>query len=358
MVLAWHYVINPTQVRIETPLAYALAVGRLCWSGVDLFFVLSGFLIGGILLDARRSPRYFSTFYIRRFWRIVPIYAVVCALFFLCLATWRSERRPAVFGWLFEGALPWHAFLSFTQNFWMAARGDFPGNWMGITWSLAIEEQFYLVLPLLVRRVGERSLPWVLIAIAGAAVAARTLLCAAYPTGPFAAYVLMPCRADALMLGVLGAVAVRRPGARAALLRWKVALQGGLLVGALGMAVFTVKNWTIGTVPMTTLGYTWLAIFYLLILLWAVLHPEGWLGRILRLRWLMGLGSVAYGTYLLHQCLNGLCHGLLRRQSPQVAHPADAATTLLALLLTLTLAHLSWTYFEKPLVRRGQLHRY
>src|SRR6202022_4240957 len=77
MVVAHHYFLEPIQASPGTWLSHVQAVGRLAWSGVDLFFVLSGFLIGGILLDARDSPRYFGTFYRRRFARILPLYVVV-----------------------------------------------------------------------------------------------------------------------------------------------------------------------------------------------------------------------------------------------------------------------------------------
>jgi len=84
LVLLRHAIFGVTSVEgIEThsPFTSALvACGQLTWSGVDLFFVLSGFLIGGILLDARPSPRYFQTFYIRRAYRILPLYLVVVGL--------------------------------------------------------------------------------------------------------------------------------------------------------------------------------------------------------------------------------------------------------------------------------------
>jgi peptidoglycan/LPS O-acetylase OafA/YrhL len=79
MILVFHYFLLQFVVVPGTPAAYALAMGRLAWSGVDLFFVLSGFLIGGILLDVRDSSNYFQVFYTRRFFRIVPVYCVLLA---------------------------------------------------------------------------------------------------------------------------------------------------------------------------------------------------------------------------------------------------------------------------------------
>ena len=123
--------------------------------------------------------------------------------------------------WLFfkPRPLPLWSYLSFTQNLIMASRSSFGPNFLGITWSLAIEEQFYLVLPLLVCFVAPKRLPWVLLAITGFAPVLRAAILTwvsrpsrAYRDCP--AYFLMPSRADALMLGVVGAYGVRQVSLR------------------------------------------------------------------------------------------------------------------------------------------------
>jgi peptidoglycan/LPS O-acetylase OafA/YrhL len=108
-------------------LTHLLAIGRLSWSGVDLFFVLSGFLIGGILLDVR--DYYFKTFYVRRAYRILPLYAAMMALFSIRFlpAAW----MPRGMGAFSESPIPWLSYLTFTQNFWMG----FTVRWASGPWA-------------------------------------------------------------------------------------------------------------------------------------------------------------------------------------------------------------------------------
>src|SRR5260370_37130342 len=105
MVLIFHYFQLTLVARPGSLPAYLQAAGRLAWSGVDLFFVLSGFLIGGILLDARRSPNYFRVFYTRRFFRIVPIYVLFLAVSF-ALASLGAVSISHRFAWMFVVHLP------------------------------------------------------------------------------------------------------------------------------------------------------------------------------------------------------------------------------------------------------------
>ena len=357
MVLIYHYFLR-LPVTPGTLPAYIRATGHLAWSGVDLFFVLSGFLIGGILLDARDSSNYFQVFYTRRFLRIVPIYVVVLALAFGMSRLVRWGAAPPL-TFMSDQQLPWLTYLVFVQNFWMAATNTFGGWGLGQTWSLAVEEQFYLTLPAVMRFINPRALVTILAAGVVGAPALRMLAHAIWPTHIYSSVVMMPCRADALLLGALGAIALRNPGWRAGLEKNRLALLGTLGVLAGGFVVLSVRYGDAESFGMLSVGFTWLALFYLCILLYALLNRESWLSGLLRWRWLGWLGTIAYGVYLLHEPVRYVLFGLiLSGPHPEASVLRQFLVTVLALLVTLVVCRASWEYFEKPLVQLGHRVRY
>jgi peptidoglycan/LPS O-acetylase OafA/YrhL len=185
------------------------AVLSFGWSGVDLFFVLSGFLIGGILMDNRSSANYFKTFYIRRVCRIFPLYFLWLALFFVL--PWLLPSNFPGYRAVFAGGiahLPQWGYALFLQNFYIAKVGDFGSFWMAATWSLCVEEQFYLLLPLMIRFVFPRKPLWMFIILVALVPLLRVFLFLFHPS--IFTFVLLPCRADALLLGVLGAYMIRQ----------------------------------------------------------------------------------------------------------------------------------------------------
>ena len=178
--------------------------------GVDLFFVLSGFLITGILLDARGAPGYFRAFYARRALRIVPAYYGFLAVVFLVL-----PRLHLGAGANYEAALrhqEWY--WTHLTNVMMALRElgvgnrDYPNT---LFWSLAVEEQFYLVWPLAVLLLDRRRLRALCIAGIVAALLLRVAAAAA-GVSLLAVYVLPFTRMDTLLVGALLAVAARDRG--------------------------------------------------------------------------------------------------------------------------------------------------
>jgi peptidoglycan/LPS O-acetylase OafA/YrhL len=355
LVLLWHFFVLPIVAPPGTLLSYLQAAGRLTWSGVDLFFVLSGFLIGGILMDARDAENYFSVFYRRRFFRIVPLYFLVVAGSW-ALCHWAGEGR---FAFMTGDRLPWPPYFLFLQNFWMATRTTLGGVWgLGGTWSLAIEEQFYLTLPLLIRTLSPRRLAAVLVGGVVAAPALRILFYALWPHHYLSWFVIMPCRADALLLGALGAMAVRDPTWRERLQRNRLAMAGALGVLLAGLYFLTkMVRWPTD-VTLLAGGYTWLALFYVSVLLYAVVHSQSWLAGCLRLRWLKWLGAIAYGTYLLHQQVRGTLFGLLWGRDPLNLSLPVFVVSVLALAITLAVCQASWKYFERPLLRIGHRRNY
>jgi peptidoglycan/LPS O-acetylase OafA/YrhL len=335
-------------------LARLMTVGSLGWSGVDLFFVLSGFLIGGILLDARLSPNYFRTFYWRRAYRILPIYLFAMVLFSLRFV--HPAARPL--GGFSMSVIPWLSYFTFTQNLWMAALGSFGPGAMAATWSLAVEEQFYLTAPLIVRKVRPERLAPILLGVVAAAPVLRTVLFLTFQNGRFADYVLMPCRADALSLGMLTAWLTRSASGWNFVLSHRRALKitaAGLFAGVVGLSL---RETGFLAPLMVTVGYSWLALFYTSVLLVTISGSGERVQRALRSRSLIWLGTVSYFTYLLHLPLMEGARRVLGLRFTYASGTVQFWGGWLGIGLTLLLATLSWKYVEKPLLGRAHSYRY
>lgn len=355
LVLVYHTVFR-LRAHVGRGLATLLATARLTWTGVDLFFVLSGFLIGGILLDAVGSRFYFRTFYLRRAYRILPLYLVLMGLFALRFVPGLGSVGPL--GKLTESRVPFLSYLTFTQNIWMALLGTAGVGTMAMTWSLAIEEQFYLTVPFFIRKVERSRLPLILLAVVIGAPILRTLLLLVPERGRFAAFLLMPCRADGLCLGVLCALIARTPRWWGGLLARRAILRGVAGVLLVGMVVLTVLDSAPRSTLMVTIGYSWIALFYSSCLLLAVTASGGPLHRLLTNPTLMGLGTLAYFTYLAHLPIVEFCRRAVALRFPAPSLVAELGAYAMSVTLTLGLARLSWRFFEQPLLRRAHVYRY
>jgi peptidoglycan/LPS O-acetylase OafA/YrhL len=348
LVLLWHYLQNLLRDDTGPVIAEIRRSLALTWSGVDLFFVLSGFLIAGLLIDNKGSDRFFRTFYVRRICRIFPLYYLHFAVFVLLIFCGIKEVDSL--RWLFQNdVIPLWSYATYTQNIFMGWQWTFGPNWMGVTWSLAVEEQFYLVLPLVVWLTPRRALPWLLLCLCVMAPVLR-----ANAKG-LVGFVNAPWRADCLLLGALISYWMRIPNFQKAARRHRKTLAGLLCILLIGVGYMSwVGHSSLGG-PLTHL---WLAFLYATLLLLVLVHEEGIVARALRMPALMWLGSVSYGVYIFHQAVSGLVHGLIRGSAPQIVSWSDLGVMLLALSITLLLARTSYHFFESKIIAYGHTFRY
>ena len=355
LVISVHYFYNP-DANMPAVLHFLQGFFGLGWSGVDLFFVLSGFLIGGILLDARDSPNYFKTFYIRRFFRIVPLYYLwffcLVGLIFLAGSAFQALAPQPGFNWRLWGH------LLFLQNMWMIHQPTLATWWLGITWTLAIEEQFYLVAPLLVRQLSRQHLIVFLSFVILTVPCFRILVRMEMHQPLLALYRWTPFRADTLAMGVLAAVLWRDPAFRAWLDRNKkivYAVFGLLLAGMFALGIWFERP---DAALTETVGYSWIAVFYALLLLIPLADAAGPIARIARIGWLGEWGRVSYCMYLIHATVKYFCTNLIVHSPTQYTRWRSEAAILLSLAVTFGIAKLSWRFFEGPLLREGHRYKY
>ena len=315
---------------------------RLGWSGVDLFFVLSGFLVGGILLDNRESPSYFKTFYMRRACRILPLYFVTLCAIFLIL-----HFFPANFAHLALHPPKW-PYATFTQDiwYWIKNQGDFSG--LTITWTLAIEEKFYLLIPFVIRFLAIDRLKYFLWASLALSLGYRI----AFSMGEWGVGFKGIIRWEGLIAGVLLAIWYRSPG-------WKEmgryrTLGWCLMVALMGEVMFR-KYWADGQATLwAAFDYPFLALAYSILLANVLSDPSSITARVFRARILRATGILSYAIYLFHFLVFSCVVALFRHRYGFFWHPYFSA--VLAIGITIALAGISRWFLESPLIRYG--HRF
>ena len=308
----------------NAPQLAALGLGAAAswgWCGVDLFFVLSGFLITGIILDGREEPRFFRNFYARRGLRIWPLYALVVVVNVAVCGMANTWAGPAPF-WLF--------FALFIQNLTPGLTGTlYPA------WSLAIEEQFYLVWAPVAR-----YLP-----VAGLGAGLGLVLA----LGPWARahLTLTPVNTlfhlDGLAVGSLLALGLRTRAWRpASWTRLAVCAAGAGLAGLL-WAAHGHGAWIDSFLALGFGGMVLGAI--------CAESGRGIYARLLRWRGLRFLGRISYGLYLTHVIVLALLGGVdlaLDRMLP--GGGADAAIVLMRFAAAVAVAAALWYGFERPIL--------
>ena len=344
------------------PFRYVIEMG---WVGVDLFFVLSGFLIGGILLDQRPAANYYRVFYLRRFFRIVPLYALLVIPGLLVLTLGLQSHFA---GHSLARQTPYGMWLCavFMQNFDAIFALGIP-FYLTPTWSVAVEEQFYLLLPPLVRNFELKKLfKILLVAIIFAPLLRGTLMFFFGQGGGMddkaarICYVLLPCRWDSLLLGVVSAIAIRNEKFRAWAATGIWRLQSLWFVLGLGSIALLFSSQGRLDPKLTFWGYTLIDAWFACTLLLAVTNPAGGLHRFLSLRAFKPVALTSYGLYLLQSLMGALVKSVVLHthvQYPEIGWTATGVA-LVSLALTAVAAAISWKFYESRMIRIGHQYRF
>jgi len=319
-----------------------VAFAHAGWVGVQLFFVLSGFLITGALLDSQDSKNYYASFFWRRALRILPLYYVVLLLalvvipaFFALPRDLEATRHNAVWLWTFLS--------NWTQPYGAGVHG------FAHFWSLAVEEQFYLLWPFIVRRNTPASLLRLCFAICVAALTARSIMeLTHFPHE--ALYTFTVCRMDALALGAAAAAALRVPAIRT-VLETKISLVALLAFSLLALNALVTHAYGVYDNFDQTLGYLFLAMGFALMILPAILPAQGTvrsLYAVLGWRPLRLIGRYSYAMYVFHFPLHIFWGEPMLRELAAPPSPLIAVGYALGVIaVSFALAALSYYLFER-----------
>jgi peptidoglycan/LPS O-acetylase OafA/YrhL len=350
-----HYMGGPVQ---KLPLlARVLHILEMSPLSLDVFFILSGFLIGGILLRTRNAPHYYKTFYQRRFCRILPLYYAWIALFTILYFVgqgwglhppegYSGTFYLASFYFLFQNCFP-----AIIESTFIAAP----------TWTLVVEEYFYLLIPLCVRRLSSRRLAQMLITVIVVAPLFRGVLFKYIghrsDWADIATRIWPPCRADALAMGVLLAMAWNVPEIRTwlqnhlSLFRWGMFACSGF---AILFAWLAEANLHHSRFLNVALGRSAVELACLCLIVFLICRPQGGFGRLLTSNIMREFGKISYCLYLVHWGVFWMIFRFVLHARFGERLWLDFAVAPVAFLISCAIAELSWKYFELPILLRAR----
>jgi len=320
------------------------------WVGVQLFFVLSGFLITGILLEGLGAHNQLKNFYIRRTLRIFPLYYFFLVFFFVFLPA--TNLMPKWIGDLQVHQIwYWTYLINWTQPFL-----DKPA--FGHIWSLAIEEQFYIVWPLLVILVSRRTLATVCIGLILTALIARQYIITNYPDDAVRiAYTFTITRWDALAIGALLSIGVRHQGSVAFMDKWWRYLAAVLCAGFLFQIV--VNHQFAPVIGIGSVFNQTIAALLSAILVYIAISPAGTIAtvvsRVLSGRTLRTLGKYSYSMYIFHIPIKWEWNSHFALDPGHYHHWAHLGTLfynfIAILILSFLTSLLTWHLIEKHFLK-------
>ena len=327
---------------------FAKSFAEIGSAGVDLFFVLSGFFITGILLNAKGAPHYFRNFYARRVLRIFPLYygmlLVSLVLIPLIWPPTSPDARRIVHdqGWLW-------LYVSNIKGSFSALDRPFSAGWMQFDhfWSLALQEQFYLIWPVLILLLNRRWMIWLCTMLIGLALATR---CWLYWNGDETAafYSLTLCRLDELAIGSLLALMGRE--------RLNIARMKNIAtIAALTCGVILAAIWNTDARAMTLGGTLFSFLFGALVVLALATAPNNPLRTLLTLQPLCKIGQFSYAIYVLHPMLLAILANFITYQRlGTIVHSGELGVFLYLIIgfaLTLAAGWASWHLYEKHFLK-------
>jgi peptidoglycan/LPS O-acetylase OafA/YrhL len=326
-------------------------IAELGWIGVSLFFALSGYLIIPMLVAQKGKPHFFGQFACRRAFRLLPLYAILLLTFFVASALWptTAEEFPRLFG----REIPLWSYWLFVQNLPMAAHGALGNEWLRVTWSLAVEVQFYAIIAIIVYVVPRAAVVRWLVLLTLASVAVRYMVVVYNPSALTPLVVLLPCRLDAFLLGGLVAflpVSAVRPGFT------RQACAVGMMIMSIGLfAVFGAGGFGAATRWVLPLYHLMLALACAGLLdLAATSSPlTRWAMENKPLIW---TGRLSYFIYLFHLPVMWVLYRSVLNTAPNLETAAGATVMIAVLVVLFGLGEMSQRFLERPLIKRS--HRY
>ena len=301
-------------------------LGPLAPSGVDLFFVLSGFLITNNLLQARGRDHFFKNFYARRALRIAPLYFALLIFVFAI-----ANHRVAALSFSTQ-KVHWQVYALYLQNLYYRQASEFLPLCLAVTWSLAVEEQFYMVWPLLMSKLTIRNLSAVAFGVVIVAPIARVIV----PVFGYDPYTNPICRMDAMAMGALLSLwrSAANPSAREiksrALYVFAAGATGEIICHFLALTHITSKSFVaLMFTAILALSLAWVP-----------------LGGVLSIAPLRLTGRVSYCLYLAHPVIGALVYYKMKGSGL----PNSVSRSFLIIALSYLVAWLSWTFFEAPIL--------